>query len=249
MPRVNAEGGRGETAREGASKGGSRSLPSLSLSPSIVVVVGRRGSSTLRTSRRLLSTEKKNSPFFSLAPMPPSTNTNRRQADGRRRPGRRSGPGRRGRALPPRCLRRAALVRKVEIGRSSFNFRVFSLFSFFSPPALNVLLSKTKNNNDRNYSNVTRCSAMLATQLNGLVRGGSIDVGTMLRLDDYLVNTLNGRKCVFFFLFFSFLVLFFYSALVSSLARQRLPLLSLASPPFRTTTTRKTGSSSSLPSR
>jgi len=39
-----------------------------------------------------------------------------------------------------------------------------------------------------------RCSAMLATQLNGLVRGGSIDVGTMLRLDDYLVNTLNGRK-------------------------------------------------------
>lgn len=45
---------------------------------------------------------------------------------------------------------------------------------------------------------------MLATQLNGLVRGGSIDVGTLLRLDDYLVNTLNGRKCVF-----SFLVLFF----------------------------------------
>lgn len=38
------------------------------------------------------------------------------------------------------------------------------------------------------------CSAMLATQLNGLVNGGSIDVGTMLRLDDYLVNTLNGRK-------------------------------------------------------
>lgn len=35
---------------------------------------------------------------------------------------------------------------------------------------------------------------MLATQLNGLVRGGSIDVGTLLRLDDYLVNTLNGRK-------------------------------------------------------
>ena len=38
------------------------------------------------------------------------------------------------------------------------------------------------------------CSAMLATQLNGLVSGGRIDVGTLLRLDDYLVNTLAGRK-------------------------------------------------------
>lgn len=38
------------------------------------------------------------------------------------------------------------------------------------------------------------CSAMLATQLNGLIHAGSIEVGTMLRLDDYLVNTLGGRK-------------------------------------------------------
>lgn len=38
------------------------------------------------------------------------------------------------------------------------------------------------------------CSAMLATQLNDLVRDGRVDVGTVLRLDDYLVNVLSGRK-------------------------------------------------------
>jgi hypothetical protein len=38
------------------------------------------------------------------------------------------------------------------------------------------------------------CSAMLATQLNHLVTDRKIDVGTFVRLDDYLVNTLGGRK-------------------------------------------------------
>lgn len=37
-------------------------------------------------------------------------------------------------------------------------------------------------------------SAMLATQLNDLVEGGSVKVGTMLRLTEYMINTLNGRK-------------------------------------------------------
>ena len=59
---------------------------------------------------------------------------------------------------------------------------------------------------------------MLATQLNGLVRGGSIDVGTMLRLDDYLVNTLNGRKCVFFSFFFFFFTPLSFVSLSLSLA-------------------------------
>ena len=59
---------------------------------------------------------------------------------------------------------------------------------------------------------------MLATQLNGLVRGGSIDVGTMLRLDDYLVNTLNGRKCVLFSFFFFFFTPLSFVSLSLSLA-------------------------------
>ena len=35
---------------------------------------------------------------------------------------------------------------------------------------------------------------MLATQLNDLVEGGAIKVNTMLRLTEYMLNTLNGRK-------------------------------------------------------
>ena len=38
------------------------------------------------------------------------------------------------------------------------------------------------------------CSAMLATQLNDLVHDRRVDVGTFVRLDDYLVKTLSGRK-------------------------------------------------------
>ena len=37
-------------------------------------------------------------------------------------------------------------------------------------------------------------TAMLATQHNHLVKDNVIKVGTMLRLDDYLVNEMQGRK-------------------------------------------------------
>ena len=38
------------------------------------------------------------------------------------------------------------------------------------------------------------CSGMLATQLNHLVTDGAIQLNTFVRLNDYLVNTLSGRK-------------------------------------------------------
>ena len=38
------------------------------------------------------------------------------------------------------------------------------------------------------------CAAMLATQLNELHRSGQVQTGAILRLQEHLVNHLNGRK-------------------------------------------------------
>ena len=89
----------------------------ISLSLSLLSRLHRRRreaeSSTLRTSRRRLQLTKLT--LFNslpLSPTDPSKPNDRRQADGRHRSGGGRRPGRLGRTLPPRRLRRAALVRE-----------------------------------------------------------------------------------------------------------------------------------------
>ena len=43
---------------------------------------------------------------------------------------------------------------------------------------------------------VTWGTAMLATQFNHLIKSNAIKVGTMIRVDEHLVNEMQGRKCV-----------------------------------------------------